>query len=272
MRSAIEQRLDRLLNRKKPEAIFADPEVQQRLSASGETDHLFVVFATAVAEVGRDHDYDWAMVEPSSMRSIIQLAGRVRRHRPDKYLPPNLLLLDTNISHLTNGPGKPSFFRPGFENRGGRLSVKTIASANCDADQLKNRCPTGSRARRVQPSQYGRSRHARFANMIKASRQRKATRVRMARCKARFTDRRTPAGEPFRKDNLAGNAKPAADEKGKLLYAFGDGQTVALNTFSFHSSDQALASVSGRTGLPAALATGQRRGMELRECAEKSER
>lgn len=31
---------------------------------------------------GRDHDYDWAIVEPSSMRSIIQLAGRIRRHRP----------------------------------------------------------------------------------------------------------------------------------------------------------------------------------------------
>ena len=42
VRSAIERRLDRLLNRKKPEAIFADPEVQQRLAASAETDHLFV--------------------------------------------------------------------------------------------------------------------------------------------------------------------------------------------------------------------------------------
>lgn len=41
------------------------------------------MLATAVAEVGRDHDYDWAIVEPSSMRSIIQLAGRVAVIAPD---------------------------------------------------------------------------------------------------------------------------------------------------------------------------------------------
>jgi CRISPR-associated endonuclease/helicase Cas3 len=39
------------------------------------------VLGSPVTEVGRDHDYDWAVVEPSSMRSLIQLAGRVRRHR-----------------------------------------------------------------------------------------------------------------------------------------------------------------------------------------------
>ena len=115
VRSAIEQRLDRWLNRKNPQAIFADPEMRQCLSANPETDHIFVVLATAVAEVGRDHDYDWAIVEPSSMRSIIQLAGRVRRHRPGACLAPNLLLLDTNIAHLSNGPGKVAFAKPGFE-------------------------------------------------------------------------------------------------------------------------------------------------------------
>ena len=38
------------------------------------------MLGSPVTEVGRDHDYDWAVVEPSSMRSLIQLAGRVRRH------------------------------------------------------------------------------------------------------------------------------------------------------------------------------------------------
>lgn len=116
VRSAIEQRLDRLLNRKKPEAILAEPEVRRAFAAHAETDHLFVVLATAVAEVGRDHDYDWAIVEPSSMRSIIQLAGRVRRHRPDEYQSINLVLLDTNINHLTKGMSQPAFLRPGFEH------------------------------------------------------------------------------------------------------------------------------------------------------------
>ncbi len=116
VRSAIENRLDRLLNRKQPQAVFAEPEIQQALAAGPEADHLFVVLATAVAEVGRDHDYDWAVVEPSSMRSIIQLAGRVRRHRPEAYAPTNLLLLDTNIQHLTTGMSQPAFLRPGFES------------------------------------------------------------------------------------------------------------------------------------------------------------
>ena len=74
------------------------------------------MLATAVAEVGRDHDYDWAIVEPSSMRSIIQLAGRIRRHRPEAYDQTNLLLLDSNIKHLVDGPGQAAFLNPGFEH------------------------------------------------------------------------------------------------------------------------------------------------------------
>ena len=117
VRSAIEARLDRLLKRHDPTAaLFADAELRQPLDGHPEPDHIFIVLATAVAEVGRDHDYDWAIVEPSSMRSIIQLAGRIRRHRPEAYDPINLLLLDCNIKHLVDGPGKPAFQRPGFEH------------------------------------------------------------------------------------------------------------------------------------------------------------
>ena len=76
------------------------------------------MLATVIAEVGRDHDYDWAIVEPSSMRSFIQLAGRVRRHRvfecPEDR--PNIYLLDTNIRHLAGYPDGLAFLRPGFEN------------------------------------------------------------------------------------------------------------------------------------------------------------
>lgn len=116
VRSAIEQRLDRLLKRHDPAALFADAELRQQLDQHQERDHIFIVLATAVAEVGRDHDYDWAIVEPSSMRSIIQLAGRIRRHRPAAYEQTNLVLLDSNIKHLVDGPGKPAFLRPGFEH------------------------------------------------------------------------------------------------------------------------------------------------------------
>ena len=119
VRSAIERRLDRLLLRADPkhgapDPIFKDSELRIALDQSEKADHIFVVLASPVAEVGRDHDYDWAIVEPSSMRSFIQLAGRVRRHRSGNCAAPNILLLDTNC-HALEQPGAAAFQRPGFE-------------------------------------------------------------------------------------------------------------------------------------------------------------
>lgn len=121
VRSGIERRLDRILNRKTPEAVFQEVEIRRKLDSKSEQDHIFVVLATAVAEVGRDHDYDWGIVEPSSMRSIIQLAGRIRRHRPGPCTVPNLFLLDANVQHMVHGMSVPVFCRPGFESESFQL-------------------------------------------------------------------------------------------------------------------------------------------------------
>ncbi|MBP6618033.1 MAG: type I-F CRISPR-associated helicase Cas3, partial [Burkholderiaceae bacterium] len=116
LRSAIEQQLDQALNRRQPDAVFSLPDIRQRIDAHPEADHLFIVLGSPVTEVGRDHDYDWAVVEPSSMRSLIQLAGRVRRHRTGACTSPNLSVLATNLRHWKNhDPGKPAFCKPGFE-------------------------------------------------------------------------------------------------------------------------------------------------------------
>ncbi len=117
LRSGIEQRLDRALNRRDPAAVFALPDVRQPLDAHPEPDHLFIVLGSPVTEVGRDHDYDWAVVEPSSMRSLIQLAGRVRRHRPGLCSLPNLHVFSSNLRHF-RAPSEPAFCRPGFETGG----------------------------------------------------------------------------------------------------------------------------------------------------------
>ena len=114
IRSAIEQQLDKALDRRRPDAVFSLPDIRQRLDAHSEADHLFIVLGSPVTEVGRDHDYDWAVVEPSSMRSLIQLAGRIRRHRGGACESPNLLVFNTNLSHFRH-PGKPAFCKPGFE-------------------------------------------------------------------------------------------------------------------------------------------------------------
>jgi CRISPR-associated endonuclease/helicase Cas3 len=118
VRSAMEHILDACLDRKESEAVFRQADVRTALDAYPEHDQLFIVLATAVAEVGRDHDYDWAIVDPSSMRSLIQLAGRVWRHRLTKECTqdrPNLFVLDTNVRHLRYGMAQPAYCRPGFE-------------------------------------------------------------------------------------------------------------------------------------------------------------
>jgi len=120
LRSALERQLDTLLRRHEPKAVFAHPVVREALARYPEADHLFVVLASPVAEVGRDHDYDWAIVEPSSMRSIIQLAGRIRRHRSGACTADNLYLLSHNLQALQGSD--LAFIRPGFEAKAWRLA------------------------------------------------------------------------------------------------------------------------------------------------------
>lgn len=114
IRSAVEHRLDSALDRRRPDAVFDLPDIRQRLDAHPEPDQLFVVLGSPVTEVGRDHDYDWGLVEPSSMRSLIQLAGRIRRHRDGVMEHPNLLIFDHNLRHFEH-PDGPAFCKPGFE-------------------------------------------------------------------------------------------------------------------------------------------------------------
>lgn len=127
VRSRIEAELDRLLDRSSAERIFEkEPSLRRYLNSGDERNHLFIVLASPVAEVGRDHDYDWAIVEPSSMRSIIQLAGRIRRHRGGQCTQPNLVLLDTNLKHLEQHD--IAFHKPGFESKEFRLESHSLST------------------------------------------------------------------------------------------------------------------------------------------------
>lgn len=120
LRNSLESKLDRILSRdtKNPDALFSHSEVKNALQKSPAQHHVFIVLATPVAEVGRDHDYDWAIVEPSSMRSIIQLAGRVWRHRPEKIAEkPNMQILQYNLRYFMGKPNHAIFSHPGFEDQ-----------------------------------------------------------------------------------------------------------------------------------------------------------
>lgn len=125
IRSAIERQLDGTLKRHLPHAVFDLPGIRQRLDAveaNSADDHLFIVLGSPVTEVGRDHDYDWAVVEPSSMRSLIQLLGRVRRHREGACGTANVHVFSHNLRHFRK-PGDAAFVRPGFEASQGEFRL-----------------------------------------------------------------------------------------------------------------------------------------------------
>jgi CRISPR-associated endonuclease/helicase Cas3 len=128
MRHKQEQHLDQVLKRKEGEGeqpkAFSNPVIRQHLDHihQGEPqvkNVLFVLVATPVEEVGRDHDFDWAVVEPSSYRSIIQLAGRVHRHRKTEVQIPNISLLQYNWRGIRDKHRENAkvFNRPGFEDK-----------------------------------------------------------------------------------------------------------------------------------------------------------
>lgn len=114
LRSQIEEKLDKALTRHDEDKWWQASGIDTLIKESNVQNHIFVVLATSVAEVGRDHDYDWAVVEPSSMRSIIQLAGRVQRHRRKSPTFENIVLLDKNFKGLRRL--SPCFLRPGYES------------------------------------------------------------------------------------------------------------------------------------------------------------
>lgn len=112
----IERTLDRILCRKGDDpnvAIRQDAEIRELVKASGSRDIMFIVVATPVEEVGRDHDFDWAVIEPSSVHSLVQTAGRVNRHRQSIVQAPNVGILQFNFRHLT---APYAFKMPGLES------------------------------------------------------------------------------------------------------------------------------------------------------------
>ena len=132
LRHEQEQHLDDVLKRKEksgeiPKA-FENPLIRSHLDSTNAQNVLFILVATPVEEVGRDHDFDWAIIEPSSYRSIIQLAGRVRRHRKSAVDQPNIAIMQYNLKALRQDK-KPAYCRPGYE-------VKSLKLASNDLTQL----------------------------------------------------------------------------------------------------------------------------------------
>lgn len=149
LRHEQEKHLDSVLKRKEKSGeqplAFRNKKIRAHLDTISESesevgDVIFVLVATPVEEVGRDHDFDWALIEPSSYRSIIQLAGRVRRHRKGETVNSNIGILQYNWRTIKLGdePRKPRFIWPGYEasgnlpkaNNQGRFPLGAMQSHN----------------------------------------------------------------------------------------------------------------------------------------------
>lgn len=143
LRSAIEQRLDTLLNRRSTQGedpVLQRPGLRACLDAHPQQHHLFIVLGSPVTEVGRDHDYDWAVAEPSSMRSLIQLAGRIRRHRSGAVGGVNMAVLGSNLRHYEH-PDEAAFCKPGFETDDPPFRLKSHGLQHLLARELQSADP-----------------------------------------------------------------------------------------------------------------------------------
>lgn len=128
-----EQHLDQLLTRHKDgkkrktgnEQIEQDDEMIDLIQKSNSLNIPFIVIATPVEEVGRDHDFDWAIIDASSVQSIVQTAGRVNRHRLEKVQQPNIMIPQWNYRYCEqrdieknkqqNKQRRSVFIYPGYE-------------------------------------------------------------------------------------------------------------------------------------------------------------
>lgn len=147
LRNAQEKHLDNVLKRKEKNddspLAFSDTVIRNHLdilTCNTKIKHvLFILVATPVEEIGRDHDFDWAIIEPSSMASIIQLAGRVKRHRQGETTSANIGLLQYNWKTIKHGnqPYKTDFSRPGYEFDGMIIFNEKERKASCKTHDLK---------------------------------------------------------------------------------------------------------------------------------------
>lgn len=108
-RGYIETRLKRALTRK-----WVDPDagvlalcraegVFEKAQAIGVQEVEIIVVTTPVIETGNDVDFDWAILDPISTRTIIQSAGRVRRHRSATGEHPNVLIIGRSPIAMQGG-------------------------------------------------------------------------------------------------------------------------------------------------------------------------
>lgn len=127
-RAWIEDRLKRALTRKKKDdpneglrSLCHAEDLFERAEAIQAREIEIVCVTSPVIETGNDLDFDYAILDPVSIRSIVQSAGRVRRHRPEDWDATNTLILGRSPIVMQGG----KLAMPGVETD---LSRETLVS------------------------------------------------------------------------------------------------------------------------------------------------
>ncbi|WP_020393894.1 type I-F CRISPR-associated helicase Cas3f [Thiolinea disciformis] len=150
LRSRIEAHVELMLKRKTEQKLLSN--IIPHLQSTSKKQVVFIVVASPVEEVGRDHDFDWAVIEPSSMRSIIQMAGRVLRHREKAINTPNISLPEYNLKGYLQ-PESIVFMHPGFESKEHPLIGKHSLQTLLDTKTLAKKLDASARIQPNQPLQ-----------------------------------------------------------------------------------------------------------------------
>lgn len=118
-RGFIETALARALSRKGADphaglrALLDEHGIMRRAEYMGCAEVQVVAVTSPVIETGNDLDFDWAVVDPSSLRAVVQTAGRVWRHRVWRGDGPNVLILGRPVVAMETG----RLAMPGVETR-----------------------------------------------------------------------------------------------------------------------------------------------------------
>jgi CRISPR-associated endonuclease/helicase Cas3 len=143
--------LQQMCARKHPTEFLATPALRNALDSSTSSDVLVLVCTTTLIETGRDFDFDWAILEPRSVRGEVQAVGRVRRHRKEALSTsaPNVFLLSCPLRVLDN-PKAPAWGRPGIEdNPGLRVTAELPQTVKTWKTTVTGAAASASSARRT---------------------------------------------------------------------------------------------------------------------------
>lgn len=113
-----EMMLDALLSRQQGSAhLQTHPLIKTLIAETNAADLPLIVVATPVEEVGRDHCFDWGVIDVSSCQSLVQTAGRINRHRLAQIHQPNLRVMQFNAQYCKNNQKFRTqvFCYPGYE-------------------------------------------------------------------------------------------------------------------------------------------------------------